>query len=270
MNELANPTPIVNRPADGTMIANGKKLVPFQDSRCSSEGVGRFSKPDDVEASKSRGWEGQPALKALKQTTGSWFAATTVVVPLKDGCLHPLWQQLMLMECCSVDDAIANAVAAGFLVKIQRPNATSRKLKHGLLDGYAPKDRKTTFSLQDGLRPREVPSPGQAKAMVHLLQRITHQVQDLALEVFPETTETKETGAHWGLDGRAAWNLCTRWATNRQPPMELRWAQTSSPLSVFRGGNDVVLGLSRCSACITNPRQVQWTTAGVRMPNARV
>ncbi|GAB4834213.1 hypothetical protein Ancab_032478 [Ancistrocladus abbreviatus] len=131
-------------------------------------------------------------------------------------------------------------------------------------------DRKTTFSLQDGLRPREVLSPDQAKAMVHLLQRITHQVQDLALEVFPETTETKELGAHWGSDGRAAWNLCARWATNRQPPMELRWAQTSSPLSVFRGGNDVVLGLSRCSACITNPRQVQWTTAGVRMPNARV
>ncbi|GAB4829035.1 hypothetical protein Ancab_018694 [Ancistrocladus abbreviatus] len=50
------------------------------------------------------------------QTTGSWFATAVVVVPLKDGCLHPLRQQLMLMECCSVDDAVANVVAAGFLV----------------------------------------------------------------------------------------------------------------------------------------------------------
>ncbi|GAB4829580.1 hypothetical protein Ancab_019248 [Ancistrocladus abbreviatus] len=49
-------------------------------------------------------------------TIGSWFAAAVVVVPLKDGCLHPLRQQLMLMVCCSIDDAVANAVLAGFLV----------------------------------------------------------------------------------------------------------------------------------------------------------
>ncbi|GAB4850985.1 hypothetical protein Ancab_030281, partial [Ancistrocladus abbreviatus] len=103
INVLVNPTPIVSRSADGTTIANGRKLVLFQDSRCRSEGAGRFSKPDDVEVSKPLSWEGQPARSASfslprpERPQGSWFAATVVVVPLKDGCLHPLQQQLMLM-----------------------------------------------------------------------------------------------------------------------------------------------------------------------------
>ncbi|GAB4828848.1 hypothetical protein Ancab_018508, partial [Ancistrocladus abbreviatus] len=58
---LVNSTPIDSRPVDGTEVANGRNLVPFQDARCRSEGAGSLSKQIDLDVSKPLGWEGQPA-----------------------------------------------------------------------------------------------------------------------------------------------------------------------------------------------------------------
>ncbi|GAB4829186.1 hypothetical protein Ancab_018850 [Ancistrocladus abbreviatus] len=63
-NELANPIPIDSRSVDGTELVKGRKLAPFQDTRCRSEGAGRLSKPNDVDMSMSQGWEGYPATNA--------------------------------------------------------------------------------------------------------------------------------------------------------------------------------------------------------------
>ncbi|GAB4849778.1 hypothetical protein Ancab_004574 [Ancistrocladus abbreviatus] len=61
MNELANPTPIVSRPADG-MATESLFLSMTQDADLKEQVD--FLNPDDVEASKPLGWEGQPARSA--------------------------------------------------------------------------------------------------------------------------------------------------------------------------------------------------------------
>ncbi|GAB4850325.1 hypothetical protein Ancab_029626 [Ancistrocladus abbreviatus] len=58
---LVNYTPIDNRPADGTEAANGRNLVPFQDTRYKSEGAGSLAKQMDLDVSKPLGREGLSA-----------------------------------------------------------------------------------------------------------------------------------------------------------------------------------------------------------------
>ncbi|GAB4825241.1 hypothetical protein Ancab_008115 [Ancistrocladus abbreviatus] len=96
MNVLVNSTPIVSRPADGTVIANGRNLVAFQESSCRSEGVGRVSKPIEVEVSKPLGWVVQLdtcascSLPGFVRPLGGFSSPTHVQISFREGVFDGL------------------------------------------------------------------------------------------------------------------------------------------------------------------------------------